>query len=505
MTPLMRWLVRLVTLWAFALVVAGLLIPHKASSASASLTITPEADSYVHASYPDTNYGSSVQLRVDGSPDVRSFLRFTVSGLNGQTITQATLQIYANTSGSAGLTALTVADNSWGETTITYNNMPPMGGSISSSPAVTAGTWTSLDVTSYITGEGTYSIGVITPGSTAISLASRESGANSPQLVLTLGGSASLPSATATGASTPTSAPASTDTPTPAPTSGATATPIPTSVDTATPVPPSASGPIQHVFVIVMENKGYPQVWNRGTTPYITSLGDQYVRATNYYAITHPSLPNYLDMYGGSNYGITTDCSPSSSCHVSAANLADNLEAKGLTWKGYMESMPAPCYLTTSGNYAPKHDPFVYFDDIRNNTTRCDSHVVNFDQLAGDLGSAATTPNFAFITPNLCNDMHNCSISTGDTWLKDHVPAILNSPACTGDTCLLMLTWDEDNGNYGNRVLTIFAGSGAKTGGATSGTHYTHFSLLRTVEYIFGLPAQTSNDAGASPMTDMLR
>ncbi len=123
---------------------------------------------------------------------------------------------------------------------------------------------------------------------------------------------------------------------------------------------------------------------------------------------THPSLPNYLQLYGGSNYNITTDCNPSSSCHVSATNLADNLEAKGLTWKGYMEAMPAPCTLKVSGNYAPKHNPFVYFDDIRNNKARCDSGVVPYTSLATDLASAATTPNYAFISPDLCNDTHDC-------------------------------------------------------------------------------------------------
>jgi acid phosphatase len=254
-----------------------------------------------------------------------------------------------------------------------------------------------------------------------------------------------------------------------------------------------------------MENHIYDDVWNKSTTPYITSLGNAYARTTNYSAITHPSLPNYLDIYGGSNYAITTDCSPSTSCHVNATNLADNLQAKGLTWKGYMESMPADCAITTSGKYAPKHDPFVYFDDIRNNSARCDAGVVPYTVLANDLKSAATTPNYAFITPNLCNDMHDCSISTGDTWLKNNLPAILDSPACTIDKCLLILTWDEDDSSQGNKVLTIFAGSGAKTGGVVSSTAYTHYSLLKTVETIFSLPTQTSKDAAASPMLDLLR
>ncbi len=290
--------------------------------------------------------------------------------------------------------------------------------------------------------------------------------------------------------------------PTPTVTPNSTATPTFTPTDTPTGTPTPA---IQHVFVVVMENHSYTQVWNTGSTPYITSLGNTYARATNYHAITHPSLPNYLDLYAGSNYSITTDCAPSASCHIDAVNLADNLEAHGLTWRTYQESMPAPCYLKSSGTYAPKHNPFIYFDDIRNNAARCNAGVVPYTQLASDLGSAATTPNYVFITPNLCNDMHDCSVRTGDTWLSNHLPPILNSPACTVDRCLLILTWDEDNHSQGNQVLTIFAGSAAKTGGATSAVSYTHFSLLRTVEDLFGLPTQTSNDAAASPMTDLLR
>jgi acid phosphatase len=254
-----------------------------------------------------------------------------------------------------------------------------------------------------------------------------------------------------------------------------------------------------------MENHSYSEVWNTSSSPYITSLGNAYTRATNYFAIEHPSLPNYLDMYGGDNYTITTDCSPSLSCQINATNLADNLDAKGLTWKGYMESMPSPCYLTSSGTYVPRHNPFIYFDDIRTNATRCNSHVVPYSVFASDLVSAATTPNYSMIVPNLCNDMHDCSIIAGDIWLKNNLPPILNSPACTVDNCLLILTWDEDDSSQSNQVLTIFAGSGAKTGGVTSSVKYNHFSLLRTIENIFGLPTQTSNDAAASPMNDLLR
>jgi acid phosphatase len=274
---------------------------------------------------------------------------------------------------------------------------------------------------------------------------------------------------------------------------------------TGAPSGAASTAPITHVFVIVMENHSYNQVWGTSSTPYITSLGKAYARASSYYATTHPSLPNYLDMIAGSNYGITTDCSPSSSCHIKARNLADLLQAKGLRWKAYMESMPAPCGLKSSGQYAPKHDPFVYFDDIRTNSTRCKSHVVPFISFSSDIQSLTRTPNFAFISPNQCNDMHNCSIHTGDIWLKNHVPTILKSPACVQAKCLVVITWDEDNGHSGNHVLTIFAGSGAKTGGVSSGSRFNHYSLLRTIESIFHVATQTTKDGSATTMTSLLR
>ena len=480
------------------------------AAVSQNLTFNPVADSYGNAGSPGTNYGTATTLRVDDSPIVNSYLRFNVSGLAGQAITQGRLLVHANSASSNGLVAKSVANNTWGETTITSSNAPAMGSSVVTSSAVVSGSWVTLDVTAFVTGEGTYSFGLSTPGSTAISLSSRESGADAPQLIVSTAG-ISTPAVTVADTQTPTVPPTPTGTSvathtpttTPNPTGTAVGTPTPTS--TSTPAGTPGTSMISHVIVVLMENYSYNEVWNKSTTPYITSLGNAFARATDYSAITHPSLPNYLDIYGGSNYAITTDCSPSTSCHVNATNLADNLNAKGLTWKGYMESMPAACGLTTSGNYAPKHDPFVYFDDIRNNSARCVAGVVPFTALANDLKSTVTTPNYAFITPNLCNDMHNCSLSIGDTWLKNNLPAVLDSPACTVDKCLLILTWDEDDSSQSNKVLTIFAGSGARTGGVVSSKAYTHFSLLKTVETIFGLPTQTTKDAAASSMTDMLR
>jgi hypothetical protein len=137
----------------------------------------------VNESSPTTNYGTLTTLRIDGSPIVRSYLRFTVQGLSG-TVTRATLRIFANSAATAGCVANTVSDNTWTETGINYNNAPPLGSALGSSGPITTGTWISMDVTSYITGNGTYNLALTTPGGTAVSLASRESGTNTPQLII---------------------------------------------------------------------------------------------------------------------------------------------------------------------------------------------------------------------------------------------------------------------------------------------------------------------------------
>lgn len=491
-------------------------------SSLASVTAGPNADALVSEGSPSKNYGASTYLQVDeGSKTTtyRTYIRFAVSGLAGS-IQSVTLRVYCTTDGTANGPAVYLANSNWlesGRNSITWNKQPALlSGVVANAGAIATASWVDYNVTSLVTGNGTYTFALFADSTDGARFSSRE-GSQPPQLVIT---TSSTPTPTST------SAPLSTNTPTLAATATYTSTgvvpptntstPLASSTPTGTPAPSATASPtatatsgssaaIQHVFVVAMENHSYSEVWNTSSSPYITQLGNAYALATNYYAITHPSLPNYLDLYGGSNYGITTDCDPSSSCHVNAVNLADNLEAKGLTWRAYMESMPSPCYLTASGNYAPKHNPFVYFDDIRTNTTRCNSHDVPYTSLSSDLASAATTPNFVFITPNLCNDMHDCSVSTGDTWLSNNLPPILNSAACTVDKCLLILTWDEDDNSSSNHVLTIFAGSAAKTGGVTSASSYNHFSMLRTVEDIFGLPTQTSNDAAASPMTDLLR
>src|SRR5437667_4904293 len=120
--------------------------------------------------------------------------------------------------------------------------------------------------------------------------------------------------------------------------------------------------PFNHVFVVTMENHSYGQIVGSSSAPYINGLAKSYGLATNYRAVSHPSLPNYLALTGGSTFGITSDCAPSV-CPVNTANIADRIEGSGRTWRAYMESMPSACDVSNSGTYAVKHNPFVYFND----------------------------------------------------------------------------------------------------------------------------------------------
>jgi phosphatidylinositol-3-phosphatase len=250
--------------------------------------------------------------------------------------------------------------------------------------------------------------------------------------------------------------------------------------------PPHTPSPSDQAFsrviVIVMENKDFDQVIGAAEAPYMDSLADRYGLALNYHAVTHPSLPNYLALLGGSTFGIRSNCTD---CHVDAPNLVDTLEDAGISWKAYMEGLPSPCYAgALAGRYAKKHNPFMYFDSITNDFARC-SKVVPFDQLDRDL-AGSSLPRFVWITPDLCHDMHDCSISQGDGFLKGLIPRLLPTLGRDG---VLFLTFDEssvESGQDGGRVATIVAGPTVHKG-IRSDTRYTHYSLLHTVEESWGL------------------
>ncbi|QNE36924.1 alkaline phosphatase family protein [Leifsonia shinshuensis] len=295
-------------------------------------------------------------------------------------------------------------------------------------------------------------------------------------------------------------APGAAPTPTGAP---ATTTPAPASPTRPAPSSPPAATAIQHIVVIVDENKPAHSVIGDPEAPYLTSLARAGALATAYSAVTHPSLPNYLALTSGTTAGITSDCNPpGGSCLVTGPNLAEELDRAGRSWRMYAESMPAPCTTANTSLYAVKHNPFLYFPSVTSSAGYCAAHDVPYSRFAGDLASASTLPAFSFISPNLCNDMHDCSVATGDAWLKANVPAILASPAFRTQRSLLVVTFDEgDSGD--NVVACVFAGPAARAHVVVA-TPFTHYSLLRTIEEVWGLAPLTGADAGAVAMTGML-
>ena len=265
-----------------------------------------------------------------------------------------------------------------------------------------------------------------------------------------------------------------------------------------------------HIFVIVMENLGYRAAMS---TPQLASLAHSWAYATNYYATTHPSLPNYLSLIGGSTYGISSDCT---SCFVNAANLPTELSQKGISWTAYMESIPGDCYLSSyapGGLYAGKHDPFIYFDNIRSSSSLC-GNIKPLRQLTSTLGSSqADLASFIWITPNICNDGHNCSPSTAGTWLNKMASQIVSSTAWK-DGGALYVTWDEGNGGDhrgisasgsvissggGGHVLTLVIEPGL-AGGTVITQPMDHYALLKTIETNFGVNQLGLSDNSRLPV-----
>jgi phosphatidylinositol-3-phosphatase len=186
--------------------------------------------------------------------------------------------------------------------------------------------------------------------------------------------------------------------------------------------PPSVRVPdFTHVVVVVFENHEANAIAGSSDAPTFNALARRYATLTNYDAVGHPSLPNYLALVSGSNHGITSDCTD---CVVRAHSLADTLEAAGKTWKTYAEDLPYPGFTGgSSGRYAKKHDPFLYFRDVADSRARRD-RVVPFTRLGRDL-ARQRLPDFSLVVPNLCDDMHDCSVATGDAWLEAQVAPLL--------------------------------------------------------------------------------
>lgn len=245
---------------------------------------------------------------------------------------------------------------------------------------------------------------------------------------------------------------------------------------------------VQTVFTIVFENEDATNVLTK-SAPFFYSLTQQYGVATAYTSSTHPSLPNYIMLTSGSTQGITTDNDPATNVPVLGHDhIAYQLDQKGIMWRAYMESMGTPCNMTSGGDYSAHHDPFLYYADIANNASSCKQHVVDFDQnFASDLASGIY--RYMWITPNMCNDMHNCPLSTADAWLQKVVTQIVSSDVYNNQKGAIFVLFDEGNSRAPGATANLATLVISKELGAqhTISTPFDHRSYLATVEDIFGL------------------
>lgn len=278
----------------------------------------------------------------------------------------------------------------------------------------------------------------------------------------------------------------------------------------------SAAPTYRHVVLILFENHSYGSIVGAPSAPYLNSVIDACGIATNYHNLTHPSLPNYLGLtYGGSLAQLSrysSDCDPHSCPFgtVPSNNLFNEVRKRG--WMSFDESMPRACDRYSSGSYAARHNPAVYFNDLAKS---CAQHDVSLgtpekSALLADLAKGRHAPAFSFVTPNLCDDMHSCPTESGDQWLKTWLPLITGSAAYGQHDTAVFIVWDEGEPEsvgedcVSNRtdqschVPAIVVAPSVRPGTEVS-TRFTHYSLLKTIELLLHVP-QLGGARAASSM-----
>jgi len=234
---------------------------------------------------------------------------------------------------------------------------------------------------------------------------------------------------------------------------------------------------------IIMENHTRHQVLDNPAAPYEATLARECASATDYHAVGSPSLPNYVGATSGSTQGIRDDGSPAAH-RLTADNLFRQVRVSGRRAVSYEESMPGPCALTDSGRYAVRHNPAAYYTgaDDRDACTRDNLPLGTPDAGAlADAIAADAVPAFALITPDLCNDTHDCAVAVGDAWLARWLPRLLDSAAYQRGTMVIFVVWDEPT------PMPFIVVTPTVTPGTTLRATMDHFGLLRATEELLGL------------------
>ena len=251
-----------------------------------------------------------------------------------------------------------------------------------------------------------------------------------------------------------------------------------------------------HVVVIVLENKVRGSVLRNAAAPAFNALAARNGVLAGYRGVTHPSVPNYLALVSGSTHGITTDCT---SCTVAGRSLADTLEASGRMWKTYAEGLPRVGWTgAASGRYVKRHVPFFYFRRVLARPARV-RKVVPLSTLPRDL-AAGRLPDFALVIPDMCHNMHDCPVSTGDAWLKRFVPPLLRSPELANS--VVFVVFDESD-SADPRTAALALGPSVRPGSVFRPA-MSHYGLLRTIEDAWGLP-RLGRSAQVAPVTGIWR
>jgi hypothetical protein len=447
-----------------------------ATPAPSSVTLAPTDDAAVKHDTPATNYGATASVQVDGSPIVHSLLKFTVSGSAGRPVSSAKLRLYVTDPSPSGGAWHRVTDNSWSEKTVTWNTAPAaQAASVATLGAVATGTWVTADVTSMVTGDGTYSLLGDSASTDGALYSSKEAAANRPQLVVTYASPTSTPTPTAPGPS----------------------------AGTPCGVKSTAPATYDHVLWILFENKTYGSVIGNANAPYISKLASRCASVANWAdaGSQYPSLPSYLALTSGDTQRVSNDSAPANLPPITADNLFRQVRARGGKARSYEEDMPANCTLVNSGSYAVRHNPAAYYQGA-NDRTACASDDVPMGTTTSGAFSTdlanGTLPAFAFITPNACNDMHDCPVATGDAWLGQWLPKILDSSTYRAGRTAVFVVWDEDT-----PVPNVEVAPSVKPGTVLQGS-YSHYSLLRTTEEMLGIPTYLLEAAGAPSLRSAL-
>jgi hypothetical protein len=252
--------------------------------------------------------------------------------------------------------------------------------------------------------------------------------------------------------------------------------------------------PISHVFVVVLENTDAAQAVKQ---PFLKQLIAAGAWLRNYHGIAHPSQANYIAMTAGNTYGVKDD----SAVSLDVYHLGDLFEENGRSWKAYAENYPGNCSLTSSGLFVRHHVPFLDYRDIQTDRARCTAHVVNATQLLADVASGSL-PNYALYVPNNANNGHNTSVAVADRYLENQFGPLLRDPRFTRGL-LFVVTFDESASYARNDILTILWGERVRRGSVTD-VYYDHYSLLRTIEEIFGTGTLGARDDSAHPIADVI-